>query len=101
MSAHHGLVDPPCAGLEDAPEGVDREVVADVVPAVDVGVERVDRAQHRGHLAARVAVWAVRVVHERQPHGAVGGSDTGHRATLGPGPAGDDRRLARACLQER
>ena len=51
LRAHDRLVDAAGAGLEDAPEEVEHEVVADVVPAVHVAVEGVDRAQHRRHLA--------------------------------------------------
>ncbi len=50
--------------LPDASEAVDEEVVADVVPAVDVHVVRLDPPQHGRHLGRGVVVRAHRVVHE-------------------------------------
>ena len=60
----HRLVDPAGAPLEDPPEGIDEEVVADVLPAVRAHVVGVDRADDRGHVVGRVAVRRVGVVHE-------------------------------------
>ena len=60
-----------------------------------VAVEDVDRPQHRRHLAGRVAVGVLGVMHERHPHRAVFGRDprVGHPPR--PRAAGDDRRLTR------
>ena len=96
LRAHDGLIDASRAGLEDAPEEVDHEVVADVVPAVHIAMEGVDRAQHRRHLAGAVAVGVLGVVHERHPHRAIVGGDPRTGDSPGPRPASDDRRLARS-----
>ncbi len=93
MRARDGLGDAARAGLEDAPVEVDDEVVADVVPAVRVDVEGVDRPQHRRHLAGAVAVGVLGVVHERHPHRAIFRGDARRRDPERPGAAGDDRRL--------
>ncbi len=99
LGAAHGLVDPAGARLEDAPVQVDGEVVADVVPAADVAVEGVDREQHRGHLAAGVAVGALGVVHERHAHGSVLGRDARRRDAVGPRAPRDDRGLPGAGVE--
>ncbi len=101
MSSYDGLVDAPGPGLPDAPVEVDDEVVSDVIPAVDIAVEFVDRPQHRRHLSGRVAVGVVRVVHETELDGPVFGRDPRRLDALGPGLTGDYRRLTGAGGDDR
>ncbi len=68
VRAEDGPVDAALAALEDGAALVDEEVVADVVPAVDLGVVRVDAAHDRRGLRAVVVVGAVGVVHEHRLH---------------------------------
>ncbi len=99
LGADHGLVDASRASLPDPPVEVDREVVADVVPAAHVAVEAVDRHQHRRDVAAGVAVGSVGVVDERQPDVAVAGRVARRRLALSPRRARDDRRLPRPGVE--
>src|SRR5271165_5977791 len=101
MGADDGLVDAPGPGLPDPPEEVDDEVVADVVPAVDVAVEVEDRAQHRRDLAGRVAIRIVGVVDKAELDGAVFGRHPRRLDPGGPGPAGDDWWLSGAGREDR
>lgn len=63
-----GAVDAAVARLPDPAEAVDHEVVADVAPALGLGVVRVDAADDPGHLVARVVVGVHRVVDEARVH---------------------------------
>ena len=99
MGPDDGLVDAPGTGLEDAPEAVEREVVADVVPAADEAVEHVDRAQHRRDLPGGVPVRRLGVVDEPEFDGPIAGGRAGRALPAGPELAGHDRRLAGPGLQ--
>ena len=102
VGADHGLVDPARARLQDAPVEVDDEVVADVVPAADVAVEDVDRADHRGHLGRRRSRSGSRCGARTPFDGAVAAARRcGWLLPAGPGAARDDRRLARPGRQAR
>ena len=96
MRADDVALDPAVAALVDGAEPVDEEVVADVVPAVPLDVEELDRPHDRGRLRRRVAVGAGRVVDESQPQRGrerrPGAADLLVRV---PAFAGDDRGRAR------
>ena len=94
MRADHGRVDAARPCLPDPPEGVDREVVADVVVATHEPVELVDRLQDRRDVAGAIAVGSLAVMDKRQFHRAVRRRESRRRAALCPCRAGDDRRLA-------
>ena len=89
-------VDASAAALVDAAVGVDQEVVANVVPAVRAHVVGVDRADDRGHVAWRVAVRRVGVMHEDHAHRVgVARSRPAHRLVRPPPGPRDDGRLTR------
>ena len=93
-------VDASAAALVDAAVGVDQEVVANVVPAVRAHVVGVDRADDRGHVAGRVAVRRVGVMHEDHAHrvGVARGRPAHRLVRAPPGPR-DDGRLTRRRRQ--
>ena len=87
-------VDAARTALVDAPVGVDEEVVANVVPAVRAHVVGVDRADDGRHVACRIAVRRVRVVHEDHVHRVgVARRRAPQRLVCAPAGARDDRRL--------
>ncbi len=84
--------DPAVAALPDPAELVDQEVVADVAPALGLGVVRVDAAQHARDVVARVVVGVDRVVHESGADRAVARAAVAHPLVGAPLLAGEDRR---------